>query len=87
MAMRRPDLSCQWTTPCPSQLHPFPYPVPYPGATATRPPSSPDGTVPPVPSEVTKERTRTQGPAAAGRFRAVMMMPLRKMMRRTPSPP
>ena len=61
-------------------------PLPYPGATATRPPSSPDGTVPPMPSEVTNERTRTQGPAAAGRFRAVMM-PLRKMMRRTPSPP
>jgi hypothetical protein len=39
-----------------------------------------------MPSEVTNERTRTQGPAAAGRFRAVMM-PLRKMMRRTPSPP
>jgi hypothetical protein len=39
-----------------------------------------------MPSEVTKERTRTQRPAAAGRFRAVMMA-LRKMIRRTPSPP
>ena len=61
-------------------------PLPHPGATATWPLSSPDGTVPPMPSEVTKKRTRPQRPAAAGRFRAVMM-PLRKMIRRTPSPP
>jgi len=83
MAMRRPDPSLlrkDDTMPQPA------VPLPYPDTDTTWPLSSPDGTVPPMPSEVTKERTHTQGPAAAGRFRAVMM-PLRKMMRSTPSPP
>ena len=61
-------------------------PLPYPSTTATRPPSSPDSTVPPMPSEVTKERTRTPGPAAAGRWRTATM-PLRKMIRRAPRRP
>ncbi len=45
--------------------------------------SSPDGAVPPMPSEVTHGHDRTQRPAAAGRWHTAMM-PLRKMMRRTP---
>ncbi len=57
-------------------------PYPYPSATITGPLSSPDGTVPPMPSEVTNKHTRTQQPAA-GRWRTAMM-PLRKMMHRTP---
>ncbi len=57
-------------------------PLPYP-ATTTRPLSSPDGTVPPMPSEVTSVHTHAQRPAAADRWRTAMM-PLRKMMRRTP---
>ncbi len=62
-------------------------PAPEPDP-ATKPPrTSPNGTVPPgppvppMPSEVTKERTRTQRPAAGG-FR-VVMLPLRKMMHRS----
>jgi hypothetical protein len=58
-------------------------PHPDPATTTTRPLSSPDGTVPPMPSEVTNVHTRTLRPAAAGRWRTAMM-PLRKMMRRTP---
>ena len=56
---------------------------PYPSASIARPLSSPDGTVPPMPSEVTNRHTRTHRPAAAGRWRTAMM-PLRKMMHRTP---
>jgi hypothetical protein len=64
-------------------------------ATTTRPLSSPDGTVPPMPfsspdsavppmpSEVTNGHDRTPRPAPAGRW-STAMMPLRKMMRRTP---
>jgi hypothetical protein len=46
-----------------------------------RPLSSPDGTVPPMPWETTN--AHTQGSAAAGKWRTAMM-PLLKMMRRTP---
>jgi hypothetical protein len=68
---------------------------PDPVATITRPFSSPDGTVPPMPfsspdravppmpSEVTNGRDRTQRPAAGGMW-STAMMPLRKMLRRTP---
>ena len=56
-------------------------PMPYPGTTTARPLSSLDGTVPPMPSEATN--ARTQGPAAAGSWRAAMGS-LRKMMHRTP---
>jgi hypothetical protein len=58
-------------------------PHPDPAPTTTRPLSSPDGTVPPMPSEVTNVHARTPRAAAAGRFRTAMM-PLRKMMSRTP---
>jgi hypothetical protein len=57
----------------PAAPHPVP-PMPY---------SSPDGADPPMPSEVTNGHDRTQRPDAAGRWRTAMM-PLRKMMRRTP---
>jgi len=43
-------------------------------ATAT-PLSSPDGTVPPMPSEVTPVPPRTKGPAAAGRWHTAPPMP------------
>ena len=56
-------------------------PMPYPGTPAARPLSSPDGTVPPMPWEATN--SHTQGSAAVGKWRTAMM-PLRKMMRRTP---
>ena len=65
-------------------------PHPDPGPATTQPRPSPDGTVPPkpsvppMPSEVTKARTRTQRPAA-GVFRTAMS-PLRKMMHRGRSP-
>jgi hypothetical protein len=55
-------------------------PHPDPGTTA-RPLPSPDGTVPPMPSEAA--HAHTQEPAPAGRWRTAML-PLRKMMRRTP---
>jgi hypothetical protein len=58
-------------------------PHPYPSATITPPLSSPNGTVPPMPSEVTPMHTRTRRPAGAGRWHTVMA-PLRKMMRRPP---
>jgi hypothetical protein len=58
-------------------------PYPYPSATIAPPLSSPNGTVPPMPSEVTPMHTRTQRPAGAGRWHTAMA-PLRKMMRRTP---
>jgi hypothetical protein len=58
-------------------------PLPYPSTNITPPLSSPNGTVPPMPSEVTSRHTRTQRPAGAGRWRTAMM-PLRKMIRRTP---
>jgi hypothetical protein len=54
-------------------------PLPYLGTTPAR--SSPDGAVPPMPSEVTN--ARRQRPAAGGRWRTAMMS-LRKMMRRPP---
>ncbi len=50
-------------------------------STTAGPLSSPDGAVPPMPSEVTGKHK--QGSAAAGRWRTAMM-PLRKMMHRTP---
>jgi hypothetical protein len=78
-------------------------------STTTTPFSSPEGTVPPMPSEVTPMHTRTKGHAAAGRWLTAppmpsevtpvhprtkghtaagrwrtAMMPLRKMMHRTP---
>lgn len=56
---------------------------PDPVATITRPFSSPDGTVPPMPSEVTNGHDRTQRPALGGIWRTAMMS-LRKMMRRPP---
>lgn len=56
-------------------------PRPDPSTNTTGSLSPPDGTVPPMPSEVTNGRTPR--PAAAGGWRAAMM-PLRKMMRRTP---
>jgi len=56
-------------------------PMPYPGTPAGRPLPPPDGTVPPMSSEAANAHTRE--PAAAGRWRTAMM-PLRKMMRRTP---
>jgi hypothetical protein len=55
-----------------------PHPDPI---TTARPLSSSDGTVPPMPWEATN--AHTQGSAAAGKWRTAMM-PLRKMMRRTP---
>jgi hypothetical protein len=62
----------------PKPVAPLPYPITASPATLI-----PDGTVPPMPSEVTNARTRSQRPAAAGRWRTAMM-PLRKMMGRTP---
>jgi hypothetical protein len=68
---------------------------PDPVTTITRPPSSPDGTIPPMPfsspdradppmpSEVTNGHDRTQRPAAGG-MRRTAMMSLRKMTRRPP---
>ena len=53
------------------------------GAVPPMPFSSPDRAVPPMPSEVTNGHDRTQRPATAGKWRTAMM-PLRKMMRRTP---
>jgi hypothetical protein len=55
-------------------------PHPDPGTTA-RPLPSAGGAVPPLPSEAANAHTRE--PAAAGRWRTAML-PLRKMMRRTP---
>ena len=65
-------------------------PYPDPGPATTRPRRSPNGTVPPapsvppMPSEVKKERIRSQRPATGGFH---MMMPLRKLMHRAPRPP
>jgi hypothetical protein len=56
-------------------------PMPYPNTHTAGPLSSPDGTVPPMPWEATN--AHTQGSVAAARWRTAMM-PLRKMMRRTP---
>ncbi len=56
-------------------------PMPYPSTPTAWPPSSPDGTVPPMPSEATN--ARVHGSATSGRWRTAVM-PLRKMMRRTP---
>ena len=53
------------------------------GTVPPMPFSSPDRVVPPMPSEVTNGHDRTQRPAAGGMWRTAMM-PLRKMMRRTP---
>jgi hypothetical protein len=61
-------------------------PLPDPRPTATPLHPSSDGTVPPMPSEVTKQHTSTQRPAAANGLRKAMM-PLRKMMRRGPGRP
>jgi len=44
--------------------------------------SSPDGIVPPMPSEVTNGHDRTHRAATGGMWRTAMT-PLRKMMRRT----
>jgi hypothetical protein len=46
-----------------------------PEPAATTPLSSPDGTVPPMPSEVTPMNPRTKGPAAAGRWPTAPPMP------------
>ena len=40
---------------------PYPYPYPYPDRAPTGPRSSPDGTAPPMPSEVTNERRHPGG--------------------------
>ena len=52
-----------------------PYPYPYPYSAPTGPGSSPDGTVPPMPSEVTNERRQRH---SDGRLRVMM----RKIARR-----
>jgi hypothetical protein len=75
--------------PEPAALHPDPAgtitaPFTSPGGPVPPMPfTSPDGPVPPMPSEVTNGHDRTQRATAAGRWRRAMM-PLRKMMRRTP---
>jgi hypothetical protein len=60
--------------------------APHPSTTTTRPPPSPNGTAPPVPSEATpseatKAPARMRWSAALDRFRPVMT-PLRRMMRK-----
>ena len=66
-------------------------PSPDPGPSTTWPLPSANGAapprpaVPPMPSEVTKERTGAQRPAVGG-FRSVML-PLRKIMHRAPRHP
>jgi len=57
-------------------------PDPQPG-TPARPQPPPDGTVPPMPSEVTSARAPW---AAGGRWRRAMM-PLSKKLHRTPRRP
>ena len=52
-----------------------PYPYPYPDRAPTGPRSSPDGTAPPMPSEVTNERRHRH---SGGRLRMMM----RKISRR-----
>jgi hypothetical protein len=54
---------------------PYPYPYPYPDPVTTGPRSTPDGTVPPMPSEVTNERRQRHSGA---RWRLMM----RKIARR-----
>jgi hypothetical protein len=54
---------------------PYPYPYPYTEPATTGPRSSPDGTAPPMPSEVTNERRQRH---ADGRLRMMM----RKIARR-----
>jgi hypothetical protein len=54
---------------------PYPYPYPYPDPAPTGPGSAPDGTVPPMPSEVTNAR-RARHPG--GRWHTMM----RKIARR-----
>jgi hypothetical protein len=54
---------------------PYPYPYPYPEPATTGPRSSPDGTAPPMPSEVTNERRQRH---SGGRMRIMM----RKIARR-----
>ena len=73
LAAPHPDLAATPTRPLSSPDGTVP-PMPY---------SSPDRAVPPMPSEVTNGHDRTHRPAAAGRWRTAML-PLRKMMRRTP---
>jgi hypothetical protein len=71
--------------PEPAAPNPDPDPAttrPSPSLNGTAPPKPP---VPPMPSEVTKEHTRTPRPEA-GVFRTAML-PLRKMMHRTPRHP
>jgi hypothetical protein len=58
---------------------------PLPSANGAVPPVSPGSPVPPIPSEVTEERTHMQRPAVGG-FRGVML-PLRRMMHRAPRQP
>jgi hypothetical protein len=75
LALARPDHD---TAPAqPAKGKPMPEPA-APSRTVPRP--SRNGTAPPMPAEATKTPGRTQPPAAAGRFRAVMA-PLRRMMR------
>lgn len=59
-------------------------PDPRPDA-PVRPQPSPNGTVPPMPSEVNSMHARTPRPSI-GRWRRAMM-PLGKMVRRTPRRP
>jgi hypothetical protein len=54
---------------------PYPYPYPYPDRAPTGADSSPDGTAPPMPSEVTNERRQRH---SDGRLRMMM----RKIARR-----
>ena len=76
-----PDLDPDTTARPPSSSDGTVPPMPYPGATTAWAPSFPDGIVPPMPSEATNAHPRASG--AARRWRTAMM-PLRKMMRRTP---
>jgi len=61
-------------------------PLPDPRPTASLLHPSPNGSVPPMPSEVNKQHTSTQRPPAANGLRRAMM-PLRKMMRKRPGRP
>jgi len=54
---------------------PYPYPYPYPDPVTAGPRSTPDGAVPPMPSEVTNERRQRHSGA---RWRVMM----RKIARR-----
>jgi hypothetical protein len=78
-AVQPPDPDTTGLVPSPDSTVP---PMPYPGATTGRPLSSAQDTIPPMPWETADGRA--QGSAPSGRWRTATM-PLRKMMRRTPS--